>query len=90
MLWNELDFDAQMKVLNSISDLLYEDKYSLIHEDILAAIQELKTWSNSPIFDEDLIDDKTICSEPYVAQAYYSNVEGDDIEISDESITIII
>lgn len=90
MLWNELDYDAQMKVLSSISTLLNDDKNSLIHEDILAAIQELKTWSNSPIFDEDMIDDKIICSEPYVAQAYYSAIEGDDIEISDESITIIV
>ncbi len=89
MLWNELDYEAQMKVLTSISTLLNDNKNSLIHEDIIAAIQELKTWSNSPIFDEDVINDETICSEPYVASAYYSPIEEYDIEISDEKITII-
>jgi hypothetical protein len=49
MLWNELDYEMQMKILDRIGDLLLQEKDEAMQFGIAAAITELEVWSNSPI-----------------------------------------
>lgn len=48
MLWNELDYHTQMKVIDRIVDLLKEENDDLMQDGIIAAVHELEVWSNSP------------------------------------------
>jgi hypothetical protein len=48
MLWNELDFNFQEKVIDRIIDILKEDNSDDMQYGIMAAIHELECWSNSP------------------------------------------
>jgi len=57
MLWNELEYSDQMKIIDRIVSLLEKEDDSLMQDGIIAAIHELEVWSNSPcqILDEDVL-----------------------------------
>lgn len=48
MLWNELDYDDQIKVLDKISSLVEKEKDSIVKSGLVAALNELDIWSNTP------------------------------------------
>jgi hypothetical protein len=55
MLWNELDYDLQSKVIDKIVDLIRDEDDNEVVDGIMSAVHELEVWSNSPciIMDED-------------------------------------
>ena len=69
MQWNDLSYQMQMKVLDRIGDLIFEEKDEAMQFAIAAAIVELEIWANSPctIIGEDgeVINDPF----PFVANA---------------------
>jgi hypothetical protein len=67
MLWNELDYETQMKIIDRMISLLQDEDNDLMQDGIMAAVHELETWSNSPLEDKDIID-----NEPFVAQAQFN------------------
>ncbi len=66
MIWNELDYLTQMRVIDRIVELLKNEDDDLMQDGIIAAVHELEIWSNSPIEDKD---------EPFIAQAQYIEPE---------------
>jgi hypothetical protein len=66
MIWNELDYTTQMKVIDRIVELLRDEDDDSMQDGIIAAVHELEIWSNSPIAGEE---------EPYVAQAHFVESE---------------
>lgn len=48
MLWNELDYETQVKVIDRIVDLLKNEEDDLMQDGIIAAVHELEVWSNTP------------------------------------------
>lgn len=46
MLWNQLDYGVQAKVIDRIVDLLKEEDNGLMQDGIIAAVHELELWSN--------------------------------------------
>ncbi len=48
MLWNELDYDLQVKVIDRIVDLLKDEEDGAMQDGIMAAVHELEVWSNTP------------------------------------------
>lgn len=48
MLWNELDYDLQRKVIDRVVDLLKNEDDDLMQDGIIAAVHELECWSNTP------------------------------------------
>jgi hypothetical protein len=68
MIWNELDYVTQMRVVDRIVDLLKDENDDLMQDGIIAAVHELEIWSNSPIVDP---------NEPYVAQAQFVESEAE-------------
>lgn len=48
MLWNELNYELQQKVIDRIVDLLKDEENDAMQDGIIAAVHELEVWSNSP------------------------------------------
>lgn len=48
MLWNELSYPDQVKILSLIEDLLLRQTEEKIQDGLVAALVELETWDNSP------------------------------------------
>lgn len=48
MLWNELDYNLQVKVIDRIVDLLRDEDDDAMQDGIIAAVHELEVWSNTP------------------------------------------
>jgi hypothetical protein len=72
MLWNELSYEDQIKVMNLIEDLLLRQTHESMQDGLVAALNELELWSNSPC--------ETIPpEEPFIAQAHFvkKNTEWD-------------
>jgi hypothetical protein len=52
MIWNQLTYETQTKIVDKIIDLLKEDNDDLTQDGLIAAVNELETWSNSPILSQ--------------------------------------
>ena len=48
MLWNELSYEEQTKVLDRISTLVEQESSYNTKKGLVAALNELDLWSNSP------------------------------------------
>ena len=48
MLWNELNYGLQQKVIDRIVDLLKDEENDAMQDGIIAAVHELEVWSNTP------------------------------------------
>ena len=48
MIWNNLSYDLQCKVIDRIVDLLKDEENDAMVDGIIAAVHELEVWSNSP------------------------------------------
>lgn len=57
MLWNELEYSAQLRVLDKIVSLLEKEEDCLMQDGLMAAVHELETWSNTPCQSIDSYDD---------------------------------
>lgn len=57
MLWNELEYKDQMKIIDKIVSLLEKEDDSDTQDGLMAAIHELELWSNSPcqVLDENAV-----------------------------------
>jgi hypothetical protein len=64
MQWNDLSFDVQQKVYARMEDLLLRETDEELQVAIVAAMEELETWDNSPC---KVVESKE--DWPYVAQA---------------------
>ena len=60
MIWNELEYDLQRKVIDRIVDLLKDEESGDMQDGIIAAVHELEIWSNTPC---------QIIGDDYVASA---------------------
>jgi hypothetical protein len=78
MIWNELDYETQMKVIDKVVDLLKHEDDALMQDGIMAAVHELEIWSNSPVTNDD---------EPYVAQAQFAESEADFLRFIDRKLS---
>lgn len=77
-LWNEINYETQMKIMSLIEDLLLKQTNESIQDGMVAAITELEIWSNSPC---EVIESLSIEEDPFTAQA-------SDIIFLDEPLTI--
>lgn len=68
MLWNELDYDTQLKVIKKMEMLVKYEKNLLMKQAFGAALNELECWSNSPC-DEPVPPPTTDFSPFVIAQA---------------------
>jgi hypothetical protein len=48
MIWNQLNYDLQQKVIDRIVTLLESEEDSVMQDGLIAAVHELEVWSNSP------------------------------------------
>ena len=48
MIWNELDYGLQVKVIDRIVELLKDEENGDMQDGLIAAIHELEVWSNTP------------------------------------------
>lgn len=48
MLWNELEYKEQLKIIDKIVSLLEREEDSSSQDGLMAAVHELELWSNSP------------------------------------------
>jgi hypothetical protein len=48
MIWNELPYELQQKVINRIVTLLEHEDDDLMQDGLIAAVHELEVWSNTP------------------------------------------
>lgn len=48
MIWNELPYHIQSRVIDRIVDLLKDEEDDVMQDGIIAAVHELEVWSNSP------------------------------------------
>ncbi len=48
MIWNELEYSLQVKVMDRIVDLLKDEEDDEMQDGLIAAIHELEVWSNTP------------------------------------------
>lgn len=58
MIWNELDYSLQRRVIDRIVDLLKDEEVGEMQDGIIAAVHELEIWSNTPceiIGDDDYV-----------------------------------
>ena len=72
MLWNELSYNDQLKVLNLIEDLLLRQSDEEMQDGLVAALNELEIWSHAPCGGS-----LTSIEEPYVAQAQLAELESE-------------
>jgi len=61
MIWNELEYSLQVKVMDRIVDLLKDEEDDEMQDGLIAAIHELEVWSNTPC--------QIIGGDEYVASA---------------------
>lgn len=54
MLWNQLDYSLQARVVDRIVDLLKDEDNGLMQDGIMAAVHELELWSNKNL--DELLD----------------------------------
>ena len=66
MIWTDLDFTTQEKVIDKIVELLKNEDDDLVQDGLMAAVHELELWSNRPIPETE---------EPFIAQAQYVEPE---------------
>lgn len=54
MIWNQLPYELQQKVIDRIVTLLEDEEDDVMQDGLIAAVHELEVWSNSPcqIIDE--------------------------------------
>lgn len=75
VMWNELSYELQLKVISLIQDdLLLKQTDIDLQDGLVAALAELETWSNSPCPISEDYDEY-----PYVAQA----VDQEDLNDND-------
>jgi hypothetical protein len=80
MLWNEFDYDIQTEVLSKIQTLIKKEHNLLLKRGIVAALNELETWSNSPCQED-------IGPYPKIVEACeYMEVELDELEDCDQYV----
>jgi hypothetical protein len=48
MLWNEISYEEQVQILEKICDLARQETNFNIKKGLVAALNELDLWSNSP------------------------------------------
>lgn len=48
LLWNELDYELQVKVLGLIEETLLKQTDINLQDGLVAAMNELELWDNSP------------------------------------------
>lgn len=48
MIWNQLPYELQQKVINRIVTLLETESDDAMQDGIIAAVHELEVWSNTP------------------------------------------
>jgi hypothetical protein len=48
MIWNELPYELQQKVINRIVTLLETENNDDMQDGLIAAVHELEVWSNTP------------------------------------------
>lgn len=48
LLWNEIDYKLQVKVLELIEDTLLKQTDIALQDGLVAAMNELELWDNSP------------------------------------------
>lgn len=48
MIWNELPYHLQSKVIDRIVDCLKDEEDDAMQDGLIAAVHELEVWSNSP------------------------------------------
>lgn len=48
LLWNEIEYETQVKILELIEECLLKQKDIPIQDAMVAAINELELWDNSP------------------------------------------
>jgi hypothetical protein len=53
MLWSELNYTDQLKIINRILDLCDQENNLANKIGLLAAVNELEIWSNSPCYSFD-------------------------------------
>lgn len=75
MLWNELTWEMQMQVVDKIEEVLLKETNVEMQDAIVAAMNELEIWSNTPCkIIEDFRGSEE--GEPYVANASDQFSEG--------------
>ena len=58
MLWNDLNYDLQLKVYDCIEKLLLKEKDESIQGALILAMKELEAWDNSPCSVIDRVEDQ--------------------------------
>jgi hypothetical protein len=48
LLWNEIDYETQVKVMDLVEQLLLKQTEIPLQDGMAAALAELEIWSNSP------------------------------------------
>lgn len=71
MLWNDLSYDTQLKIMEIIEETLLHQTDENLQDGMVAALTELEIWSHAPII--------SLEEEPYVAQAQFVDDEWDRI-----------
>lgn len=71
MLWNELSYDEQLKVMELIEDALLRQTNERMQDGLVAALTELEMWSHAPC--EEMVP----FEEPYVAQAQWDEFDSE-------------
>ena len=66
MIWTELDFKTQEKVIDKITELLNHEYDNIIQDGIMAAVCELELWANRPAPED---------NEPFIAEAQFVKIE---------------
>ena len=51
MLWNDLDYETQLLVMDRFGDMLLAEKDESLQFAMAAALVELETWSNTPVIE---------------------------------------
>lgn len=69
MTWNQLNYELQKQVINALIKSLETEEDSLMQDGIMAAINELELWSNSPIDSESSAGEEI----SFVARANFFN-----------------
>ena len=70
ILWNELSYETQLKVMDLVEELLLEQSDIDMQDGLAAALKELEIWSNSPC---EVIDSEN--ESVFIAQATDQNIE---------------
>lgn len=76
MIWNELNYILQQKVIDKIVNLLKDEEAGEMQDGIIAAVHELEVWSNTPcqIVGEDGITEYVAIAaeqDPFLQDGYH-------------------